>query len=160
MEPLPLRDIHLPEAIGWWPPAPGWWLLLILSITLAGGLAWWLRRRRAAPARLALLELDLLRRDAGLPAEEKLRRLGILLRRVNLSLYPREAVAGLAGEAWLRWLDRAVGAPRFSEGIGRRLVDGPYRPHPQADIEELLALCRDWVKAAGKPGTRRKADTT
>ena len=24
---LDLRDIHLPEAIGWWPPAIGWWLL-------------------------------------------------------------------------------------------------------------------------------------
>jgi len=22
-----LHDIHLPEAIGWWPLAPGWYLL-------------------------------------------------------------------------------------------------------------------------------------
>ncbi len=27
MEPseLPLRDLHLPDAVGWWPLAPGWW---------------------------------------------------------------------------------------------------------------------------------------
>ena len=31
---LPLRDIHLPGAIGWWPPALGWWLLA--ALVLAG----------------------------------------------------------------------------------------------------------------------------
>lgn len=29
IEELPLRDIHLPETIGWFPPAIGWWLLII-----------------------------------------------------------------------------------------------------------------------------------
>ncbi len=34
---LELRDIHLPEAISWWPPAPGWWFLLgsIVFIVIA-----------------------------------------------------------------------------------------------------------------------------
>ena len=30
---IPLRDLHLPEAIGWWPPAPGWWFLALLALT-------------------------------------------------------------------------------------------------------------------------------
>ncbi|HAD08873.1 MAG TPA: hypothetical protein DCF62_05290 [Porticoccaceae bacterium] len=42
-----LRDIHLPEAIGWWPPAPGWWLLTLLLIAALGYALWWWRRRRA-----------------------------------------------------------------------------------------------------------------
>ena len=25
---LPLRDLHLPETIGWWPLAPGWWFAI------------------------------------------------------------------------------------------------------------------------------------
>ena len=29
---LPLRDLHLPEAIGWWPLAPGWWVLLAMLV--------------------------------------------------------------------------------------------------------------------------------
>ena len=50
-----LRDIHLPAAPGWWPPAIGWWLL---AIVVAGALAWmiwWLaaRWRRFRPARTA-----------------------------------------------------------------------------------------------------------
>ena len=33
-EQIPLRDLHLPEAIGWWPLAPGWWLLIALGVVL------------------------------------------------------------------------------------------------------------------------------
>ena len=29
---LPLKDIHLPDAVFWWPPAIGWWLLTTLSL--------------------------------------------------------------------------------------------------------------------------------
>ena len=25
---IPLRDLHLPDAISWWPLAPGWWLAI------------------------------------------------------------------------------------------------------------------------------------
>ena len=30
-ELLPLRDLHLPEMVGWWPLAPGWWFLIALA---------------------------------------------------------------------------------------------------------------------------------
>ena len=36
-EQIPLRDLHLPEAIGWWPLAPGWWILIAIALVgLAG----------------------------------------------------------------------------------------------------------------------------
>ncbi|MBV1930617.1 MAG: DUF4381 domain-containing protein [Porticoccaceae bacterium] len=42
-----LRDIHLPEAIGWWPPAPGWWILtLVLLVSIAFTIRYLVRRRR------------------------------------------------------------------------------------------------------------------
>ncbi|WP_371377014.1 DUF4381 domain-containing protein [Thalassotalea aquiviva] len=34
MDPLAqLKDIHLPEQVGFWPLAPGWWILVLLSIS-------------------------------------------------------------------------------------------------------------------------------
>lgn len=158
MEPLPLRDIHLPDPVGWWPPAPGWWLLAILVPTLTAGLVWLIRYRwRLTPIKLALRELDILQGDTGLGADEKLRRLSSLLRQTALTLYPRHSVAGLAGEAWLRWLDETLSEPRFSQGPGRILAEAPYRPVPAAHLDEVLALCRDWLRVLSKTPMGRRA---
>jgi hypothetical protein len=156
-EDLPLRDIHLPDPVGWWPLAPGWWALGVVLLALAG-LGAWLVYRKNHPTleTLALRELDRLREDAGLDAAERLRRLGTLLRRIGLSGHPREEVAGLTGDNWLRWLDQFLETPRFSQGIGRLLVDGPYRRAPAVGMDEIQDLCREWVRAYAKAvGPRR-----
>ena len=46
-----LRDIHLPEASLWWPPAPGWWISLALILLLAWLLPSLLRWLRHKPLR-------------------------------------------------------------------------------------------------------------
>jgi len=148
MDPLPLRDIHLPDPVSGWPPAIGWWMAAAVAVVLIVTAMWLVRRwRRVTVTKLALRELDALQKDSTLATTEKLRRLSVLLRRAGLSAYPREEVAGLAGEAWLEWLDRPLGTPRFSQGAGRALLDAPYRPAGEADMDGLMALCRDWLKA-------------
>lgn len=128
---LPLRDIHLPEAIGWWPLAPGWWLLIVV---LLAGTVWLLRsyfrrRARGAARRLALKRLDELmaeyesHRDAVI----FMAAVSSLLRRTMLAYAPRDAMAGLTGDAWLAWLDRDLDVPRFRTEAGRKLLELPYR---------------------------------
>lgn len=113
---LPLRDIHLPAAVGWWPLAPGWWLLLAGLVALAGFSAWlWWFLSRQTVKKLALRELESIRTgDAS--AVDKVRQINILLRRVALSLHPREDVAGLVGAEWLAFLDRIVQKKTAAKG--------------------------------------------
>lgn len=150
MESLPLRDIHLPDPIGWWPLAPGWWGLLVLLTLLIGILVYVIRRRRRVrQIQLALAELTRLEANPDLSAREKLEALSILMRRVALTLYPREEVAGRVGADWLNWLNWAAGEPLFENEAGRLITDLPYR-HTSQDlrITEAYNLGRQWVKSA------------
>jgi membrane protein implicated in regulation of membrane protease activity len=155
MEPtqLPLRDIHMPEAIGWWPPAMGWWLVAILAPLLIFLLIWLYKRlTRKTAIKTAKKILAQIKQDKTLDNHGKLVELSVLVRRVAISVAPREQAAGLTGQAWLAYLDSSVKGSPFSEGIGRHLGDAPYRKIQlaDADIPQLISLCEDWLKAQAK----------
>ena len=61
-EQIPLRDLHLPEAISWWPLAPGWWFVIGIAVIGLGFLirAWLRTRARGAARRYALRQLDVI----------------------------------------------------------------------------------------------------
>jgi hypothetical protein len=154
-EQIPLRDLHLPEAVGWWPLAAGWWVLLgLLAIGLLLLLRRaWIRWRRDAARRLALKELA---RVEGAYREAPnavllATRLSELLRRTMLAYSPRRDVAGLTGGDWLAWLDRGLDEPLFTQGPGKSLQDMPYRRADSAardlDAEALLDAVRRRLKA-------------
>ncbi|MDX1515354.1 MAG: DUF4381 domain-containing protein [Woeseiaceae bacterium] len=142
---LPLRDLHLPEPTGWWPPAPGWWLLAALALA---ALAWLLhrwreRRRHSAARRFALQQLaaavDAYGRHGS--AVQLGAELSEILRRTMLAYAPRDEVAGLTGEAWLAWLDRDLDKPHFTAGDGRPLIEWPYRkPDTPVDRSDVAAF--------------------
>ncbi len=144
-EQLPLRDLHLPDAIGWWPLATGWWVLigLLFAMLLVWTWLWLKKRKRDAARRYAMRELDGyvadFRRDGdairfGLRASE-------LLRRAMLAYAPRADVASLTGEAWLTWLDRDLAQPVFRQGPGRQLIELPYRnPDSKVEVDDLDQL--------------------
>ena len=145
-----LRGYHLPDAVGWWPPAPGWWLLLGLSLVLGGLFVWWgmRRRRREAAARQAERELARLRAaldGQGDPAAF-VRGLSRLLRRYALARFPGLGAAALTGDDWLAFLDTHGGGGRFRHGPGRQLADAPYRPTVTAPVGELAELVQAWIR--------------
>ena len=153
-----LRDIHLPDPIGWWPPALGWWLLAGLLIVLAVTV-WLVRRylRRRALPRAARAELEQLRLGYAGDADAQALLAGVStwLRRVALQYFPRAEVAGLTGEAWLIRLDATLGGDDFRNGPGRVLHSGPYQTQPEVDAEALLTLCNRWLVAVHKTGGGR-----
>lgn len=138
-----LRDIHLPAAPPWWPPAPGWWILAMLALAVLAWLAWRLRRRARLARRRRLLERawrELVERH---PAEREpaalVAGLSELLRR-SARMHAPHAL-GLQGEAWLAFLDGDDARRPFRDGPGRLLLDGPYRPAvPAADAQALAQL--------------------
>ncbi len=157
-----LRDIQLPAAVSWWPPAPGWWLLL--GVALLAWLIWryewyagWRRSARATPAlsapAAALEELARARAafagngDAGALVAS----LSVLLRRVAMGVASRGEAAALTGEPWLKWLDAQVEGEAFSAGPGRVLADAPYRAAAdvaaEVDGDALLRVCEEWIVA-------------
>lgn len=152
---LPLRDIHLPAPVSWWPPAPGWWALAALLLG-AALLALWLRARARRPVPLrasALSALGALEREWQADRDDArlVREVSALLRRVSLSLHPRARTASLTGEHWLGFLDSVLGDTAFSQGPGRVLADGPYRRAPEVEGAQLLALARRWIERAAQP---------
>ncbi len=151
--PLDLKDIHEPEAIGWWPPAIGWWLLAVFIPLLIIFLVWLYKRlTRKTALKTANKILAQIRQDSTRDNRQKLCDLSILVRRVAISVSPRAKAAGLTGRQWLEYLDRSLKGMPFSQGVGQLLADAPYRKTPptEAEVSQLLKLCEDWLKAQAK----------
>jgi len=147
---LPLKDIHIPDAIIWWPPAIGWWLMALLVILLIAGGIWLVKHlTRKTAVKTAKKLLLSIKQNTEIDNQHKLVELSKLIRRVAVSNLPRSRVAGLIGQDWLLFLDSSVKGAPFSEGIGQLLANAPYRNTSPSDgeISQLLSLCQDWLNA-------------
>lgn len=154
-----LRDIHLPNTVGLWPPAPGWWILAILFIA-AALFAWhFCRSRRQASA---------YRRDASALLQQHwsdfkregnvrgyLQNLQVALRRIALSFDPSSAA--LTGDDWLNFLDQSTPTKhlnkpttaKFQSELGQILLTEAYRQNPsasEAQLQELHNLAIYWAR--------------
>jgi DNA polymerase III gamma/tau subunit len=157
---LPLRDIHLPGPIGWWPPAVGWWLLAALVLVALALYA--LRYYQSRHRRVALKSLQRVRAalEQGVEPVVCLQNVSTVLRRFAMTTAAardrkHEAaveaeVPGLIGQRWLAYLDSRWQRDEFAQGAGRALLAAPYaRPNSidRAAALELTALCAEWLGA-------------
>lgn len=155
-EQLPLRDIHLPDPVSWWPPAPGWWLLAAVTVLL-GVAAWKLAavvRRGLARRRLrrqALEELRRIQRDLETRgnAARTMEHLSVLLRRVAVTVFSDHGVAGLAGRAWVDWLAR-TGPAGLDGGPLAALAEAPYRRAPDTPARPVIDAAGRWIRHVTK----------
>lgn len=139
-----LRDIHLPEPVGWWPLAPGWWALLALVCVLVVAAAIWIWLRRRSARFLALRELEAISPER---EDEFLTQISSLLRRVA-----RRRSAGadvLTGEAWSAFL--MEGKHGMDRDSARLLATGPYGPPANQNFEPeaLRAETATWIRRNG-----------
>jgi hypothetical protein len=152
---LPLRDIHLPDAVSWWPLAPGWWILCLLIILL-GLLVVYLvrrrRRRRLSAIYMARQELHKIQREFDLKQDKAVlvKQVSELIRRLSISLFQREQAAALIGEDWLKFLDQYSDNKQFTSGIGRVLIEAPYQANPDVNSSALIDLVASWIAAVEK----------
>ena len=137
-----LRDIHLPDGVAWWPPAPGWYVVLELALlaALIYAIRWAVRYRRAAYRRDALARLQSLPKDkTGCAA------LADLLKRTALATYPRQQVAHLSGTAWLSWL-ADTGGQTVPEVVGATLTQSLYDDSEPVAIDALFDFAARWIR--------------
>ena len=156
---LPLRDIHLPETVPWWPLAPGWWILLglLVSVTVLVVLLRYLKKRKRF-SKLVMYELNQITTQYESDKDSKKLLMGLsgILRRVSITAFPDRNPAAMTGEDWLKFLDDIIlqlsAKPMpslFCSPLGKPLITAPYQKHipvNEQETQKLLTLCREWIQ--------------
>jgi len=145
-----LRDIHLPDAVSWWPFAIGWWLVIITIIALS---IWGLYRihkwRRLNRYRqLALNELGAQFLDWQTTANTSayLHSANALLKRTVQHIDPNAQNAHKTGQPWVDALNTYVKVP-LSSTVVNALTVANYQPNPSVDVANLHTLLCAWFEA-------------
>ena len=146
-----MRDIHYPEAPGWFPPAPGWWFLLLLLLLAIGYVLYRWRKRHAQRAPYAealrlLEEATVQLNNSQLDSREYLDLCNQLLKRLLVHINHNPAAAAASGEGWLTELDRLHGGNQFTKGPGAVLGDSRYAKSPPVSPPDLEGLLRKFIR--------------
>ncbi len=143
-----LKDIHLPNPIGFWPPALGWWILFG-TLPFLVFVVYYLKK----PYQAYLLKKQLMQQLNQLEqtyqkkgsAIDSMQKLANLLKRAALMSYPREQVASLHGVDWVNFLQTSV--PNYDTSKVMLIMQKSlYQPEINQDISEVFIFARFWLK--------------
>ena len=148
-----LAPDHAPAPPGAWPPAPGWWVIAIAILVAIALLVRWLKDPRRRARRTALKELQSIRASDG-DGPAVARAIQNLLRRYALTVFGREAIARLSGEAWLRFV-AAEGGETLSGPVGRSMLSTAFGNLATDDRDRWAAGAAAFIKRA-TPSRRRR----
>lgn len=149
----PLQELALPKPVSWAPQTAGWWVVAAVVLVALALCAWaaWRHHRKQLYRRVALEHLQQI--EAALRNPEQrvsaLAAIPPLIKRTALAVAPRERVASLGGDEWLRFLERTRG--RFDERSGALLSLVSYAPEEQIaavsehEAQKLVSVTRDWI---------------
>ncbi|MGR8950111.1 MAG: DUF4381 domain-containing protein [Gammaproteobacteria bacterium] len=160
---IPLRDIHLPDPISWWPLAPGWWVLV--AIILFASLACWLflRRKRNKHRKQLKHRIDQIEQqyaehnDAHVLAKE----LSVLTRQIALlEAGPGSKPAATMGTAWAEFWRRQLQHSALSvDELNHALNVAPYKRDEKIDGEKIITAIRQSLSAR-RPARGKPASST
>lgn len=142
-----LKDVHVPEAVSWWPLAIGWWILAMVSLlTLSLTIYFfWKRHKQNRYRQLALTELashfsQWQSQDCD---KNYIAAANNLLKRVIRAFKP--SVVNQFSDNWVDSLD-AHAKTNFSKEARFALAHQCYQEHVQADINALHLELSHWLK--------------
>ena len=138
-----MHDIVTLEPVSWWPLAPGWYVLILaLAITMA-----WLGYKRLKQWRRNAYRREALKELESIAPQE----VPELVKRVCLSTWPRNKVASLSGEAFIKFLNQSDDTSHFSHSTGTLLLELSYNPSPDISrndpqYQQLIHTTKQWIK--------------
>lgn len=145
-----LRDIHLPDAISWWPPAIGWWILLFLIILAIVFIPKIYRHLTFIPfnkVAISRFENIIISYNNDKNAKNLVIDTSKLLRQIAMTYYGREEVAHITGTKWIDVLNEMTEEIHFSDEIKQCLVSAPYQKDISIDSMQLINATKEWLSA-------------
>lgn len=143
-----LRDIHLPDAISWWPPAIGWWILLALIIAAFIFIPKLYRRVTYTPLnKVANMTFQNIVDQYNESNNDSSFTIATsqFLRQTAMSYCGREYVAQLTGDKWVQALNDMTEQDHFTNDIKQSLVNAPYQKNTNIDAEQLINAVQSWL---------------